>query len=208
MSKRARSFITARSSSDQLYHRIAEAVQELGGDGKHVERILAEPVLSQEIAKLLIGPTNMAAGGEFRVIVNYRKSLQEMLTAAGVNIASECFTSECFPHPSDASYECFLELIDFNRLTHTPLALLKKLRYGQGPATLFELLAFIEKHCADLPASWIVAFGSPLNVPGERVCIPAFYAGRHHPTLQLLLASNAWDQGCRFLVCRRRYLHR
>lgn len=145
-----------------------------------------------------------ATGNLFPVVVDYRKSLAQMIAAAHLNWVNHDINAQNFRLPKKRTEEdVILELVHPNRLITTSdveheVKRNRKLRL----ATLPEQVAFAAYYPDKQREFPIVALGSSRFLLGDRL-VPCLWSFDSRRELDLSWCDDSWPAGCRFLAARK-----
>jgi len=184
-----------------IFISLAKKVMEQGGTDKDIHRLATpdgEKILD-EIAKLIVGASRQS----FKVLVDYTKTLAEMIRAGSYDCEGFDINSENFKVVGQGQQEVEVVLFHFNRETNTEDILLKMERAGYRPARIEELLALGAKHPNLQRQFSIVAFGSVWwNPDGYHAVV---YLTWHDVKrdLGLNFTENCWFEDYRFAAVRK-----
>ena len=141
----------------------------------------------------------------FRVIVDYGKSLEEMIAAGKYDYVDGNITKEHFPIKQKGKVELNMALVCFNldRRFHSDEAVIGLNKQKLRPATLSELLAFGATICTEKHEELsVVALGSSWDFPYEDSGVPHFSNQYGKRYLTLPIEASAWDTNTLFLAVR------
>jgi len=167
-------------------------------------------VTDTEPAKLAIGKIADAVAGIiqtvkniFRVIIDYGKSLSEMVASGKYNWVNPDINAKNFSVEGTGKVEANIELIHFNRTMESDEVLRELDRMGYRPANLPELLAFGASYPEKQREFPIVALGSIWRRLGGRRNVAFLYSCAGGRKLDLGWCENGWGDRCRFAAVRK-----
>lgn len=145
-----------------------------------------------------------AAQNIFSIVVDYSKSLAEMITSGNYDSKNSDITEENFPGKRNkGTEEVRLELIHLNRVISSKKALSEFDRMGFRAGTLPELLAFGAKYPDEQRKYPVVGLGSvSRRLDGGRGVAGLGRDGSGR-SLGLGWFGGSWGPGCRFLAVRK-----
>ncbi len=181
------------------------AVERNGGTAENVHS-LADPERSRsiwdQIAQIIVG-AGSAVHQTFQVLVDYGKTLQEMIEEGKYDWVNDNITQENFPLQGKGKEDLQIELFHFGRAVTSKEAIEEMEKAGFRPATLPELLALGAKH-PDLQKDFlIVALGSRWRSPSGDLGVSVLYWYGLRRGLSLPWFESDWLEDCRFAGVRK-----
>ncbi len=210
MAKKVATVSGAGQFLDFMIH-LASAVKRKGGDlGKYVEEAVQDggnQEAFEKLAELIVG-TKESAATILKVVVDYGKSLAEMIAAGKYDgYINSDITEKHFPIPKipaglPTKFELNLELVHFNRVITSNQVLDELRKQRLRPATLLELLALGATYPEKQREFPIVALGSVWRyLNGDRY-VPYLWSNADGRDLRLDWFVRDWDEDYRFLAVR------
>lgn len=138
----------------------------------------------------------------FRVVVDYSKTLDEMIAAGLYDWKNDNINAKNFPVDGKGTSAVNVELIHFNRTIESNEALNELDKMGYRPATLPELLAFGAKYPDKQREFPIIALGSVWRRLDFR-CVACLVCGGGRRGLRLRWLLNGWRADDRFAAVRK-----
>ena len=160
----------------------------------------------KRLQSILGEAVEQSAANIFPVIVDYSRTLSEMISAGKYGWVNSDITDQHFPLPKiptglPTKLELNLELVHFNRFISSNDAIAELKKRGMRPATLPELLAFGEQYPEEQRKYSIVALGSVWQDWGGRI-VPCLWFDAVGRGLGLSWFEGGWGDGYRFLAVR------
>jgi len=204
MGRNKSEFLSAFGTAFEIWKRIVEAVRELGGDDEDLRYLLANSVLVKEIAKLII-VGRVKAHGTYKVVVDYGKTLAEMIQLGKYDWVSHDITDKHFPIQGAGTQEVELVLVHLNRDVTIKEALAHLDSNGLKVAGIEHLLAFGATYPEIQKEFPVVALGSAwVDDDGDRrYPFLRFVGGGRGLGLSWDGDDNPWRAYCRFLALRK-----
>lgn len=141
-----------------------------------------------------------ACGDVYSLVVDYSKSLSEMIAAGKYDWVNDDITAKHFPVMGNGQAEIVPQLVHFNRSISSDTAIAELNSRGLRPATLPELLAFGAKYPELQRQFPIVALGSVwVRLSGSR-CVACLHGVGVERDLGPSWCGDGWHDGCRFLA--------
>jgi len=183
-----------------IFTMLVKKVREAGGTDEDIHR-LATPEgenLLAKIAYLIVGNVRQT----FKVLVDYSKTLAEMIQAGHYDWVNSDITSDHFPVKGSGQQEKEVVLFHFGRNISSDDAIAEMTKAGYRPAKVEELL--------DLGASQpelqkqfpIVGLGSAWQHPNGHRYVPSLYWFDAKRNLDLLWFESDWDEDYHFAAVR------
>lgn len=179
---------------------LRERVQK--GNIPQIEIMSSLDALTEELKRLKTAAS--AIGSLFPIVVDYRKSLAQMIADAHLDWVNQCINAQNFRLPKKRTEEeVILELVHPQRVVTTRDAEkeVKKNRKLRT-ATLPEQLAFATHYTDKQREFPIVALGSSCVVNGDRR-VPCLYGRSTERNLGLHWRGGSWSSDYRFLAARK-----
>ena len=136
------------------------------------------------------------------VVVDYSRTLGQMIEAGHYNYADKSITPKNFPLTGEGQVELDLCLVHFNRDITSEAAMKELEKMGMRPATLPELLALGEKYPEEQRQYPMIALGSVWRSPHGDRSVPCLGGWRGGRLLSLRWFGGGWIADCRFLAVR------
>jgi hypothetical protein len=207
MGRKKSEFLSGFGVANEILRAIVNAVLDQGGDDEDLRRIIREPDLASELAKLIVRKKEVSAkevsAKVFKVVVDYSMSLAEMISAGRYNWTNSDINAESFPVSGEGKKEVELELVHLNRDAGTEEVLEELDRQGLRPAKIEELLALGAKHPELQKQFPIIAFGSVWRRPSGYRLVPFLDWGGLERLLRLYFYDRRWGGVCRFAAVRK-----
>ncbi len=142
MAKKGSAFLKGFGSGFQILKNIIDAVLAHGGDDRDISRLLSNSDLVKQIAELIMSKKKRFTL-PYKVIVDYGKSLAEMIEEGNYNFVSEKMIDEHFQIAGTGQLEVELVLVHMNLQDITNRKVLNYMNsLGLEPAKIEHLLAF------------------------------------------------------------------
>jgi hypothetical protein len=176
---------------------------------------LAQAGLTAEMAKEVLKDKSLAAKMvaaitaavvvSFKLVVDYGKSLGEMIVAGQFDWVNDDITAEHFPITEKGTVEVDLQYVHLGRTATTAEVLAEMEKLGLRPATIAELVAFAAKNPEEQRKYWIVALGSSWVDGGGHRKVPILDGSDSERHLYLYWdgPQNEWNDDNRFLAARK-----
>jgi len=140
---------------------------------------------------------------EYEVIVDYNRSLTEMIQAGNYDWTNSDITATHFPIKGKGRHEIKITLFSFIRDITSNTIISEIHNHGFYPARIEELLALGESY-PDLQKQFaIVAFGSICLRQCGDLCVAFLGLSEGERDLGLFWFVNEWSPGCRFAAIRK-----
>ncbi len=184
---------------------LINAVQRAGGSSEDIHS-LADPEKSRavwdQIARIIVG-TGSGARQTFKVLVDYAKTLKEMIREGKYNWVDSNITQENFRTQEKGTQEIEIQLFHFGRVVGSEEVLEEMEREGFRPATLPELLALGAADRELQKEFPIVALGSRWRSPDGYLVVPFLHWFGLRRNLDLGWFESDWHESCRFAGVRK-----
>lgn len=186
-----------------IFTGLQKEVEKRGGDEEDIHR-LTTPEGEEILGKMaeLIVKAGYSRKEDFKIIVNYQRSLQQMIKAGKYDWVNDNITSEHFLVKGEGKQELTITLFHFNKSMTSDEVKTEMEKQDFRPANIEDLLSLGEK-CPDLQKKFpIIALGSVWRTSGGH---GASYLGwscvRRH--LDLYWLETDWDADWRFAALRK-----
>lgn len=206
MAKNISSIISGAGWLAGFADNLIKSLRERGVPDEDIHRLAADTKEGKALISKIVdifAEVSQKSKDVFLVLVDYCRSLEDMIAAGKYNDVNSDINAKHFPVAKHGKENVAVELVHFDRSIGSGDALLELDKMGFRPATLPELLAFGEKY-PDVQLQFpIVALGSVwrgLRGP-RRVASLWGDAGRRD--LRLDWFENDWNAYCRFAVVRK-----
>lgn len=143
---------------------IVNEVLDLGGTDEDLRKVLKDKNLCRKIAELLV-QSKSAIVATFHVVVDYSKSLQEMVSEGCYDWVNNEITPEHFSVEGDGQQEKDIVLFHFGRYISSEDAIVEMEKEGYRPARIEDLLALGASQPEIQKQFPIVALGSVWRHP-------------------------------------------
>lgn len=183
-----------------IFTMLVKKVREAGGTDEDIHR-LATPEgenLLAKIADLIVGNVRQT----FRVLVDYSKSLAEMIQAGHYDWKNDDITQDHFPIKGSGQQEVEVVLFHFGRNISSDDAIAEMKKAGYRPAKIEELLALGASQPELQKQYPIVGLGSVWQIPYGDRSVPFLIRRGARRFLYLLWFGRDWDESCRFAAVR------
>ncbi len=207
MARKKSEFLGSFGKAFQVFKALTDEVLNLGGDDEDLRRLESNGDLRRKLAELIVGTTKEAAT-ILKVVVDYGKSLAEMIAAGKYDgYINPDITEKHFPIPKipaglPTKVELNLKLVHFNKVMTSDQVLAELKKQGLRPATLPELLAFGAAYPDKQREFPIVALGSVWRGPSGDRSVPGLWGCAGGRGLDLGWFGGDWGGYYRFLVVR------
>lgn len=155
--------------------------------------------LARRVVELVTAPT-------YEVIVDYSRSLAEMIEAGSYDFVNDAVTAEHLPIKGEGTHKTEVVLLYFNKAMRSDNVIAEMEKQGYRSARIEELLALGELHPNLQKQFPIVALGSPWQEPYEephdRRLVPYLCWHDSRRRLSLSWFRSDWYESCRFLAVR------
>jgi hypothetical protein len=205
MAKREKSkFLSAFGTAYEIFKKIADAVMSLGGNDEDIRRLLTDSDLAKKVAEVIMAGKQKVRE-TYKSMVDYSKTLAEMIKAGDYGWFNDDITEKHFPLQGAGQYEVEMELVHLNRNVTTKEVLEHLNNLGLEPAKIEHLLAFGAAYPELQRQFPIVALGSSFVGGGGVRFYPCLSSGgdRRELSLGWDVDDSHWDDDCRFLAVRK-----
>jgi len=188
-----------------FFDKLVTKVRALGGDSEQFYELLvgkrSEEFIGQ-VADLAMKMVKSVRDG-FHIVVDYARSLSEMISAGAYDWVNSDITSEHFPVKGEGRVELVPELVHYGKSMSSDDIIRDMDKRGLRPATLPELLAYGEKNPEKQREFPIVALDSVGRGRRGYRCVACLCCGGSARGLGLSVWSGGWDGHFRFLAFRK-----
>lgn len=202
MSREKSEFLSGFGTAFQIFKAISDAVLAAGGNDNDLRRVLSDKDLAPKIADLIV-KADMETKNVFRVVVDYAKSLEEMIEAGRYGTVDDDITSDHFLITGSGQKEVEITLFCFNRLISSTSVITEMKKEGFRPADPPELLALGTEHPELQTQFTIVALGFSQRVRGERNVLYLDRDLRRRSLGLALFDGGDWGEDDRFAAIRK-----
>jgi len=200
MSKKS-AIVSGAGLLTSIFTTLVNEVQKRGGDDEDIH-CLTTPEgegLLGEIAELIV----RRARKVFSVVVDYSRSLVQMIKAGNYNWVNSNITEKNFPIQGEGRQKTEVALFHFNKNMTSEQVIAEMDKQGYCPARIEELLAFGESQ-PDLQRQFsIIALGSIWRFRDGGRYVPVLYEDVRERRLDLVYFDGAWDPGYHFVGLRK-----
>jgi len=183
MARQKSELLSAPETTFQIVEAIVDGVLDLGGNDEEVRRILKNKDLPRMIAELLL-QTKPVITPTLHILVNYNKSLQEMVKAGEYAWVDSNIASDNFPIQGKGRQKKEVVFFRFRRKITSENVIAEMDSAGYRPASIEVLLAIGASYPELQKQFPIIALGSRWWSPGGYLQVPFLYC---------------WDSGERYL---------
>lgn len=202
MGRKKSEFLSGFGVANEILRAVVNAVLDQGGNDDDLRRIIKEPDLAKQMAKLIVQKESVSAE-VFTVVVDYSMSLADMIAVGRYDWTNSDITAENFPVSGEGQKEVEVELVHLNRDASTEEVLEELERRGLRPAKIEELLALGAKYPELQKEFPIIAFGSVWRDPDGGRYVPFLHWGDDERDLHLDCFDNHWLDVCRYPAVRK-----
>ena len=199
MSREKSEFLSSFGIALEIFKAIADAVLGLGGTDQDLRRILTDKGLRKKIAEIVVSEVRQT----FRVLVDYSKSLAEMIQAGNYDWKNNDITQDHFPTKGNGQQEVEVVLFHFGRNISSDDAIAEMERAGYRPARIEELLALGASQPELQKQYPIVGLGSVWRDPSGLRRVPYLFWDDSGRRLRLHWLEGDWRESCRFVALRK-----
>jgi len=183
----------------EIFRAIVNAVLELGGSDEDLEKILTVPGLAQQIAELIRGAESFVQA-TYEVVVDYGRTLVEMIAAGKYDWVNPDITQEHFPLAGRGEEKREQALFWFRRNISSDDAIAEMKKAGYESEDVAGLLAFGRDNPELQRKFPIIALKSVWVGSGGRHRVPYLFRGGAERGLDLGYLVSDWRGDCRFLA--------
>lgn len=204
MARKKSEFLKSAGKMWSIMQAIVNAVLEMGGGDEDLHRLLTDSKLAQQVAKLIMSG-RQKAGDTFKVVVDYSKSLAEMIRLGKYDWANDDINDKHFPIQGAGQHEAELVLVHFNKDITTKEVLAHLSSNDLKAAEIEHLLVFGTIYPEIQKEFPVVALGSVWVLGGGFRDCPylSFVGGGRELGLGWRGDDDQWGGGCRFLAVRK-----
>jgi hypothetical protein len=197
-------FVSAAGIIFEIIKKISDAIRTLGGTDEDLRRLLTDSKLVKQIAELIMSGRQKASD-TYKVVVDYGKTLTEMIKLGKYAWVNDDISDKHFPIQGAGTQEAELVLVHLNREATTKEVLEHLNALGLEPAKVEHLLAFGAAYPEIQKEFPIVALGSIwVGDVGYRGCpFLDFGDGKRGLDLRWRDDDDHWRDDCRFLAVRK-----
>ena len=188
-------------AASQILAALSGALARVGGNDRHLLKLISDPSLASEVADVLIG---IPSSGGFALTIDYGQPLAAMVAAGHYDSYTPDITSETCPVGSgEESIDAILVHLNLNRNASDDEVTHAMERLGLRDCTMVEGLAF-GAHYPELQRKFPIVFrGSVLYDPQDDSCVGCLWGDRRTRWLYLINLEYGWDPRTRFLAVRK-----
>jgi hypothetical protein len=190
-----------------LVHEAVVMGRKVGAD-KDFWKILAhnEEMFRKVVEIVSARPARQFYNIVYNIVVDYGRSLKQMIKAGNYDWVNKNITAEHFPVKGKGKHELSVTLFHFNRTTRSDDAIAEMNKQGFRPAKIEELLFLGEKY-PDIQREFpIVSLGCVWWNPDGSRYVPCLSRRGSKRELNLGCFRNDWHDCCRFLAVRKQTL--
>jgi len=184
-----------------IFTMLVKKVREAGGNDEDIHR-LATPdgeTLLGKMADLVVSSKRQV----FKILVDFRKTLQEAIQAGKYDWVNSDITQDHFPVQGGVQKEVEAVLFHFNRIVTSDQAISEMEKQGFRPATIEELLALGASYPELQKQFPILALGSVWRHPSGSLYVPYLAWRGCGRDLHLHWLGHVWGGHCRFVALRK-----
>ena len=206
MAKSISSIISGAGWLASFADNLIKTARERGVPDEDIHRLAAETREGKALISRIVdifAEASQKSKDVFRVLVDYCRSLEDMIAAGKYDSVNSDINTEHFPIAKHGREDIAIELVHIDRNISSDDALREMDKMGFRPATLPELLAFGEKY-PDVQCQFpIVALGSVWrNLHGYRR-VPVLWSDSRERFLLLIWFGYDWGAHYRFAAVRK-----
>ncbi|MBN1325778.1 hypothetical protein JW977_02245 [Candidatus Falkowbacteria bacterium] len=197
-------FVSAVGIIFEIVKKISDAIRTLGGTDEDLRRLLTDSKLVKQIAELIMSGRQKASD-TYKVVVDYSKTLTEMIQLGNYSYANNDITDRHFPIQGSGQHEVELVLVHLNKDATIKEVLAHLDGLGLKPASIEHLLTFGAANPNVQREFPIVALGSVwVDGHGDRG-YPYLRCSGDERELRLYWCDDDdhWSGHCRFLALRK-----
>lgn len=189
--------MTRRCVTDEQYGKLWRRVTELV---RRVDEGTASYKSAMDGLQDLIEKTTKFV---YDIVVDYNRSLDDMIKASKYDLLSGYINAERFPLKGKGKHELNATLFHFNRYIKSDDAIAEMNRQGCRPGRIEELLALGEKYPDPLKGFSIVALGSVWRLRPNDHIVPSLLWNDSEHNLDIVSSDDGWRAYWRFLAIRK-----
>lgn len=191
--------VVSRTLSVHQEHELLMKLED-AGLGKEEAQLIIDSK-DNELARKLIDLVKVRP--TFNIVVDYNRSLTQMIKAGNYDWINDNITSKNFPLKGKGKHELTAVLFHFDRYIESDDAIAEMDKQGYRPATIEELLAFGEKYPELQKEFPIIALDSVWRVSRGDRRVPYLGWDGLRRCLGLRWFDSRWGANCRFLAFRK-----
>lgn len=184
-----------------IFTMLVKKVREAGGTDEDIHRLATpdgEDILNK-VAEMIVSANRQT----FKIMVDYGKTLAEMVAAGKYDWVDSDITAEHFPVQGEGKKEKEVAFFHFNRTITSDQVISEMDKAGYRPATIEELLV-IGASQPELQRQFpIVAIGSVLRLSCGLRRVPCLDWDGLERDLDFHWFKNDWRDACRFVALRK-----
>jgi len=139
----------------------------------------------------------------YSVIVDYNKTVEEMVLAGHYNWSNSNINSRNFPFNGTGKVSVICELVHLDKVVRSKDVLSYMEANSLRPATVEELLMFGVTYPDTQREFSIMCLGSSWSTPVGNCNVPYLYRDGSNRNLNLIWFGGRWHESCRFLAVRK-----
>lgn len=188
-----------------LVEKLVIALRERGITDEEIHSLVTEKgdVLIGRIADAITEFVKQAKKIIYSIVIDYGKSIEEMVRLGKYDRASDVITSKHFPTKRTGKAEFEIKLFHFDRNISSEDAIKEMDEKGYRPAECCELLAFGAKYPDVQREFLIVALGSAWQDRFDRRVVAVLLGGVSWRDLYMDNFDGGWDGRYRFAAVRK-----
>jgi hypothetical protein len=198
-------FVSALGVLTGFFTNLVAGLKKDGLEDEQIHELLVGKRSEEFLDKIRATAREMVkgVGNGLRIVVDYSKSLAEMISAGKYDWVNSDITSKRFPVKGQGRVELNAEFVYYGKLMSSDDIVKDVKERSLRPATLSELLAFGETYPDKQREFPIVALGSVWqHWSGDRSLASLHCLGSKRK-LNLCIWESVWDGCCRFLAFRK-----
>ncbi len=204
MSRKAKrnEFVSSLGIIFEIIKKISDAIKAQGGNDEDFRRVLSEVGLAEKIAEVIMACT-------YKVVVNYNKSLAEMIVSGKYGYVADEISEGKFPIQDAGSHEVNLVLVNLDKIASTTMVLEHLDKMGLKPASIEHLLVFGATYPEIQEKFKIILLSSLFSSDHRLRACPYLHHGGGKRNLGCDwredngLPNSVWGEWCRFLAVRK-----
>lgn len=203
--KKVSGFVSVMGALSGFITNFVAAFTKRGGTDEQLHELLvgkkSENFIKQ-IVDLAMGTIQAVRDGVF-IVVDYTRSLTEMIKAGAYDWFNSDITSEHFPVKGEGKIELVPEIIHYDKRMKSDDIIRDLDKRGLRPGTVAELCSYGEKYPDEQRKFPIVALGSVWRVRNGYRYVAFLDCNGSERELHLSVWGEDWDEGFRFLAFRK-----
>ena len=183
-----------------IFIALVKKVLELGGTDEDIHRLATpdgETILGK-VAEIIVGKVHQA----FKVVVDYTKTLKEMVLVGKYDWVNENITQDHFPIQGSGKQEVQVALFHFGKIMASDQIIAEMEKQGYRSTRIEELLALGASQLELQRQFPIVALGSVWRGPYGDRGVPVLDRGDARRRLGLHWLEHEWHESYRFAAVR------